>query len=830
MQSLRVKPAKDTPKKIPLAVAANEVMSEGEVEEFLPYACHYDETTLLTKNGELMQMIKLTGFNFESIETTNHERLSVRDAVRRAITENIKDNKFALWIHTVRRRRNLATGGEYREPFADKLNRAWIAHHDWTHKYMNELYITILVEGQSLALKDIRTFFRSLIPGIERKHRLAYLDQMASKLRQTTDGIVESLRPFGAYRLEAHKGSDGIYYSEPLQFLGKIINLAEEPFAMTMENISEVMPARHQVFFGFNALEVKGKTGKHFGVILTVKEYHEMTAKHIDAFLQLPYRFVITETFDFINNTKALEHFKKQHDYHVLAKDKEIERISGLEDIISSDTGSITDFGEHQISILLLDDELEHLEQGVSAMVAAFQKLGIVVFREDLFLEDCFWAQLPGNFEFVKRMSFINTRHVGGYASLYNFPAGKLAGNHWGPAVTVFYTAQKTPYFFNFHYVDNGHTAIIGPQGAGKTVLLNFLLSEARKFNPRLFFLDRERGSEIFIKALGGQYRKIAREADATQLRFNPLLLPDTKENRSFLRALLSYMMADNPAKIEADQKEKIASAVERVFTLPETERRLSTLLPEFWPPPEKAKLREILDQLLQGEKGVPVSTAERMSVWYGEGGLAHIFDNEKDEVDLRQGLIHGFCMTHMVEDGISLIPVLAYLFHRIRHVLDGSPTMLVLDEAWHLIDNPVFAPLIAEWMDEFRAKNTIVILATESAEDAGKSSITGTLMQKVQTSIFLPNPKAGDAYGTVFGLSEEEVQFIQTMSSKKRQFLLKHHIDSVVAELDLGEMEDLLAVLSGTPQNVALLEGIIAETGPDPEKWLEPFMAKVAA
>ncbi len=419
---------------------------------------------------------------------------------------------------------------------------------------------------------------------------------------------------------------------------------------------------------------------------------------------------------------------------------------------------------------------------------------------------------------------------MGGYASLYNFPAGKLAGNHWGHAVTVFYTAQKTPYFFNFHYEDKGHTAIIGPFGSGKTVLLNFLLSEARKFNPRLIFFDRERGAEIFIRALGGSYKRIAREKNATGICFNPLLLPDSKENRSFLRAWLTYLITDTPAKIEAEHQEKAAQAVERLYTLPHDERRLSRLLPEFWPVAGHSNPREILDQLLQREKGVPVSVPERLSIWYGEGGFAHLFDNDADALDFSKDLIHGFCVTHMVEDGISLIPVLSYFFHRIHQMLDGAPTMLVLDEAWHLIDNPVFAPLIAQWLEEFHAKNTMVIFATEGADDAGKSSITRTLMQKVQTSIFLPNPKATESYGAVFGLSEEEVQFIQTMSNEKRQFLLKHYIDSVVAELDLGGMEKMLAVLSGTSRNVALLEGILAESGPDPAKWLESFMKKAAA
>ena len=42
-----------------------------------------------------------------------------------------------------------------------------------------------------------------------------------------------------------------------------------------------------------------------------------------------------------------------------------------------------------------------------------------------------------------------------------------------GEAVSILYTKIKH-LIFNFHSKDNGHTMIIGPEGAGKTVLLNF--------------------------------------------------------------------------------------------------------------------------------------------------------------------------------------------------------------------------------------------------------------------------------------------------------------------------------------------------------------------
>ncbi|MCB2081601.1 MAG: hypothetical protein KDD76_03120, partial [Rickettsiales bacterium] len=256
--ALAKKISKKSEKKKPTRIApsqrtANEVMSESEVEEFLPYTCHYDPHTLLTKNGELVQVIKLTGFNFESIASANQERLPVRTAIRKAIAEAIQVPEYAIWLHTVRRRTNLAPTGNHKDTFSKMLNQAWVERHDWTHKYMNELYITVIIQGTSLALSEPKNFLRSLAVWKERRYHTQFLENSCAKLTEAVDILLENLRPFGARRLSTIKGRDGIYYSEPMQFFCKIINLEEEPFPMALQDLSEVMPQRHQVFFGFNA-------------------------------------------------------------------------------------------------------------------------------------------------------------------------------------------------------------------------------------------------------------------------------------------------------------------------------------------------------------------------------------------------------------------------------------------------------------------------------------------------------------------------------------------------------------------------------------------------
>lgn len=785
---------------------------EVAAEEFIPYAIHYDSNTLLTKNGELLQVIKIVGFNYENI---GGEKITLRRAVRRAIQQSIKSNNFALWIHTIRRRRNLNPGGEHPYDFSWELNMSWRMMHDWDHKFVNELYITVIHEGQDLYLRGPQAFMRSLKFSAEKKFREDFLEEASENLKETVDSLLKSLERFGAVRLGMAKKNDE-YYSEPLSFISKILNVREVPMPVLSQDVSQYLSV-NKVTFGFDALEVSGKTGDHFGVILSIKEYLEVTSKGIDRILQLPIEFIITETVDFINPTQALKHFEYQMYINKLSNDSLFAEKSGLTDIMKSNKGGSTDYGEHQITIMVFSDSILDLSKNYNILAKSLSDLGLVYVREDLFLDQCYWAQLPGNFEFVKRLTPIDTGRIGGFASLHNFPAGRISGNKWGHAVTIFHTALGTPYFFNFHAGESGHTTIMGPYGTGKTVLLNFLLSEATKFNPKIFFFDQRHNSEIFLRSINGSYINIYRGRDPLQpyphmrkqVKMNPLRLPDNQENRTFLRAWLQYITNYGEIPLGNNEIAAIREVVDYIFTLPVEYRKLAHLA-----------------AFLLG-KGHSL-LADRLSIWHSNGKYAHIFDNEEDELDLSDK-IYGFGLTEIIEDIVPIWGVFSYLIYRVRQALDGSPAILVLDEAWTLLDNPLFAKHINEWLLELSQKNCIAIFATENVKNAEESSISPTLMSQIVTQFFLPDKKPDEAYKTIFGLTEEEFELLNSMSLGKRQLLLKHAKSAVVVELNLKGMNDMIAVLSGNLKNLSLMHSLIDEFGENSDQWLPRFMSKIS-
>lgn len=400
----------------------------------------------------------------------------------------------------------------------------------------------------------------------------------------------------------------------------------------------------------------------------------------------------------------------------------------------------------------------------------------------------------------------VSTTNFAGLASLHNFPVGKMLGNHWGEAVTLFETTAAGPYFFNFHQSDLGNFTIIGPSGSGKTVVLNFLLAQARKYDPRIIFFDKDRGAELFIRALGGQYDRLRPDA---QSGLNPLQLPDTPENRLFLIEWLT-LLAGSLSSAEAEQ---VRDAITTNFAQPREQRRL----------------RFLVELFRGGDRPRPDDLYARLKPWWGDGERAWLFDNAVDSTDLAADTI-GFDMTAILDDPVSRTPAMLYFFHRVEERLDGKPAIIVIDEGWKALDDEIFVRRIKDWKKTIRKRNGLVGFATQSAQDALESQIASAIIEQAATQIFMINPKArAEDYIQGFGLSPHEFELVRSLPDTSHCFLIRHGKESVVARLDLSGEKELLTILSGRESTVRMFDDIVAKTGPDPANWLHLLLEKAA-
>ncbi len=769
---------------------------EASASHFIPYKCHWNSDTILTKKEELVRVIKIKGFAFETADDAD---IDLKKAARNNLLKGMSSGNFSLYFHTIRRKEKGFPDGKMPDKFSEKVNNEWAAKHSDAKSFVNEHYLTIIRGSDSSGIAALESMAKKIQHRADRSSWETYMREAFDELEEMTERILNGYSNYGASVLGLVETEEGII-SEVLEFFSRIVNCGNtQQIMVPLGPISKHLPIS-RLYFGPKSLEIHHPSSVKYAGLVAIKEYRPSThAGVFDGFMQMPFELIISQSFSFINRMIAISSMQLQQRRLVQSEDVAVSQIQEIDQALDSAMSGEFAFGNHHMTVLCIEDSIKSLESALSLCVVELSNVGITAVREKINLEPAFWAQLPCNAEYMARRSIVNTFNIAGFASFHNYPSGKRKRNHWGDAVTVLKTVSGTPYFFSFHVRDVGHTMIVGPTGAGKTVLLNFLCAQAQKFNCRLFFFDKDRGAEIFVRAIRGRY--MTPEA-AKVSGFNPFQLEDNNENRSFLVEFLKALVSVQGAPLPAHEVDRINEAVRGNYKLPKHQRRLRNIAP------------------FMGLSG-PGTLAGRLAMWHSDGSHAKLFDNEEDVIDFSSSRTFGIEMGHILQDKASLGPVLIYLFHRIQSALDGSPTMIVLDEAWALIDNPVFAPKIKDWLKVLRKLNTFVVFATQSVEDAAKSSISDTLVQQTATQIFLPNLKATTVYREVFMLSEREFNLVKTTDPSSRFFLVKQDNDGVIARIDLSGMDEVIRVLSARADTVILMDEIIDEVGDDPDDWL---------
>ena len=465
-------------------------------------------------------------------------------------------------------------------------------------------------------------------------------------------------------------------------------------------------------------------------------------------------------------------------------------------------------FGEHHKTLMPLVSSLAQLPREVSEIGAELSAVNMAWVREDLGCEPAFWAQMPGNFSYIARRAMISSSNFAGFFSAHNFPTGERAGMKWGRPIALLETTSQTAYWMNFHAPSGlGHFSVIGPSGSGKTVALSFLLAQAMRVEPRprCVFFDKDRGGEIFIRALGGRYESL--EA-GVPTGFNPFQLVDTPENRAFLVRLVSFMLRPSDRPLNTLEMSVITDAIVSMYRHDAAHRSLANL-----------------PELLKGRMEASVEGLEaRIKPWLKGGEYGWLFSAANDQLSW-DNPVAGFDMTKILDNPTLRTAALLYIFHRVRETLTGDPVLIFLDEGWRLLDDLVFVEFIKDLLKTARKLNGVIGFGTQSAGDVVNSKISDTLIEQTAINLFFPNSKADEnAYRGKFGLSEKEFDWVRTTQPESRCFLVKRATDSVVVRLNLTGMPDLIKVLSGTASSVAELDELRAKVGDDPALWLPMF------
>jgi type IV secretion system protein VirB4 len=771
---------------------------EVESGVYLPYLRHVTEHVVSLSTRVLIATIRLSGVSFETADAAD---LNDLHAKLNLTLRNIADERLALWTHIIRRRATDYPKGTFHSDFARELDEAYRARLVSDTLYGNELYLTLVWHPGRDAAERASLFFSRLGRAQPAGGEVDVLG--LKKLEDVSRDLLAALDRYRPRRLglsERH----GVLFSEIGSFLQELVACERLPFPLVQGPIGPALYA-NRLIFGRETIEIRGPGGSRFAGMLAFKDYPATTRPGLlDGLLAAPFELVMAQSFAFLGKAEAKTVMTRKQNQLLSANDLAASQIDELNAALDDLESNRFVMGEHHLSLLVLADAPRALLDKMSQARRILADAGAVVAREDLGLEAAFWAQLPGLFKYRARAGAITSRNFAGLTPFHAYPSGKAEGNHWGPSVAVLKTASGSPFHFSFHVGDLGNTFICGPSGSGKTAFLTFALAQAEKLKCQLVLFDKDRGAELFIRAIGGSYLalKSGRPTGCAPLKSFEL----TPSNIAFLGALVRKLVSVEGRPLSVADEQRIDNGLLALRDMPRHERSFSAL-------------RVFLGQ--RDTEGI----GARLERWCKGQALGWALDADEDVISTDSHAF-GFDMTEVLDDPVIRTPLMMVLFRRVEELIDGRRIIIAIDEFWKALGDEAFRSLANDGLKTIRKKNGVMVFGTQSPRDALASPIAHTIVEQCPTQIFFPNAR-GQArdYVEGFHLTKTEYRLIrEELSTESRRFLLKQGHDAVVAELDLKGVDDALAVLSGRTATVELAERLRAEVGDDPAKWLPLF------
>jgi type IV secretion system protein VirB4 len=467
-------------------------------------------------------------------------------------------------------------------------------------------------------------------------------------------------------------------------------------------------------------------------------------------------------------------------------------------------------------TITLNDEDPDRLAEHVRQVEAVINRAGFVAKIEDVNGVEAWLGSLPGEAYADVRRPLVSTLNLCDLIPMSAIWSGPTRNNHLTeqcelrghpgvqPPLIYTRTAGSTPFRFDLHQGDVGHTMIVGPTGAGKSVLLNTLALQWLRYpEAQVFFFDKGASSRAATLMVGGDFYALGAEEGG--LAFQPLADIESSEARTWAQGWIQDLVAAEGVVVSPEAKAEIWNALTNLASGPRDQRTLT-----------------VLEATIQHRE---VKTA--LHPYTFDGAHGHLLDAQSNVVS--EARWQTFEMGELMANKSALAPVLTYIFRTIERRFDGRPTLLVLDEAWLFLDNTAFAGKIREWLKTLRKLNVAVIFATQSLADIARSEIAPALIESCPTRVFLPNPDALTpqiaAYYEAFGLNDQQIRII-AMAQNKREYYVQTASGNRLIELGLGPV-GIAAAGSSSPGDQQLMTRLLKAQGMD--GFAEAFLAAKA-
>ncbi len=462
-------------------------------------------------------------------------------------------------------------------------------------------------------------------------------------------------------------------------------------------------------------------------------------------------------------------------------------------------------YGYVTTTFIVWDEDAGAVREQVRAVQRVIDGRGFATIEETANAVEAWLSSLPGHVYANVRQAPINTLNLAHLMPLSAIWAGPARNDHLeGPPLLTVRTNGTTPFRLVTHIGDVGHTLVVGPTGAGKSVLLSLIALQFRRYgNAQITIFDKGGSARAAVLGMGGDWFDLgaATEGVKDALAFQPLARIDLTAERSFAQDWVLGLLVHEGVAVTPEVKDAVWSALSNLAAAPPPERTLTGLATLL----QRNELRQALQ---------PYTL---------EGPYGRLLDADDDRLTL--SAVQCFEMEELMHETGAVLPVLTYLFHRLEDRFDGRPSLLILDEAWLFLDNPAFAARIREWLKTLRKQNVSVVFATQGLSDVAGSSIAPAIIESCPSRIFLPNDRAIEpqarAVYEAFGLNDRQIEIIAS-AVEKRDYYFQSRQGNRLFDLGLGPVA-LAFTGSSTKPDHALMDELLAANGEEEfaDSWL---------
>lgn len=734
----------------------------------LPYAFELADDVVRSRENALMLSFEVTGI--DGLTSAARQIEALRDQIARLLAS--LDERFTIYIHRLTRPAYLDLKAIHGPSFAADLDRAWRAH---------------LAGEELLESVTVVTLVRTMEPTV----RVPFFRKAARRLfREDTEKRLASLREVAAI-LKAAIGrptrdlviSDGSL----IGFYAALTSgrLAREPRG-TLSLLSEDA-ATCAVEFERGTIRIReGQgVGRHAAVLFVAKLSQSTLPGMLDG-IDASANIIVSHSFTPIDRMaiteRALNRLAQMRAAAELAGTIEAQLVEAVDDLKSGRLG----FGTHQLTITVFADTRQALEAELARLRGLALQSDIRLTQDRHATEASFFAMHPGNMSYRCRSVTNSSLNFADLAAVHCADAGLPASQlPWGTPITLFQTAQGSVHRFSFHEPGRvgaeptiGHTLVLGPSGSGKTSTIGFLLAQARRTHARIILFDKDRGLKMAVEALGGRYAPI-RAGQGTGL--NPLATETGARGEAFLLDWLTALIERGGGTLSPAQAAALKRAVRQNGEAPADLQNFTAFAS------------------LIGDVNDDRALAQKLGEWAPGGRYGWVFGPANQPVvDFARQDVTALDLSELLDLSTERTAILSSLFRRIEMLMEEKrPTLLVIDEAWKVLDDAYFAARLKQWLVTARKHNVLVVMMTQFPSQILESRARA-IFEGLPNQVIFPNPSAEAADYDHLSLTENELEFVLTGDQRRRLALWRTSRGATLLDVDLRALGPLLTVLGG--------------------------------